>query len=110
MHDLLGLAFASVNVLLSFLGFVLVLVGIRRFKTGLIVKTLKRSIPAGILLCLFFVTEALVAIDVLPSNTPIDEVLGTMFMVGLLYVTYGFVNDWTHMDSTLKTTNSKRSG
>lgn len=101
MHDLLGLAFASVNVLLSFLGFVLVLVGIRRFKTGLIVKTLKRSIPAGLLLFLFFVTEALVAIDVLPSNTPIDDVLGTIFVVGLLYVTYGFVNDWTHMDSAL---------
>lgn len=101
MHDLLGLAFASVNVLLSFLGFVLVLVGIRRFKTGLIAKTLKRSIPAGILLFLFFVTEALVAIDVLPSNTPIDDILGTLFMVGLLYVTYGFVNDWTHLDSAL---------
>jgi branched-subunit amino acid transport protein AzlD len=101
MHDLLGLAFASANVLLSFLGFVLVLVGIRRFKTGLIVKTLKRSIPAGVFLFLFFATEALVAIDVLPSNTPIDDILGTLFMVGLLYVTYGFVNDWTHLDSTL---------
>lgn len=102
MHDPIGLAFASVNVLLSLLGFVVVLVGIKRFKTGLLVKTLKRATPVGILLFLFFVTQALVAIDGLPSNTPIDDALGTLFMVGLLYVTYGFVNDWTHMDSALK--------
>ena len=102
MHDPIGLAFASLNVLLSFLGFVLVLVGIRRFKTGLLVKTLKRAITPGILLFVFFVTEALIAIGSVPSDTPIDDILGTMFMVGLLYVTYGFVNDWTHMDSALK--------
>jgi amino acid transporter len=99
LHDLIGLVFASVNVVFSFLGFALVAVGIRRFKTGLLVKTLKRAIPAGLLLFLFFVAEALIAVDFLPSNTPIDDVLGTLFMVGLLYVTYGFVNDWTKLGS-----------
>jgi hypothetical protein len=102
MHDLTGLVFASVNVVFSFLGFVLVVVGIRRFKTGLLVKTLKRAIPAGILLFLFFAAEALIAVDFLPSSTLIDDVLGTLFMVGLLYVTYGFVNDWSKIDSNRK--------
>lgn len=45
MHDQLGLLFASVNVVFSFLGFVLVLTGIRRFKAGLIAKSLKKKEP-----------------------------------------------------------------
>jgi len=102
MHDLIGLTFASANVIISIVGFFLIFVGIRRFKTGLLVKTLKRAVPAGLLLFLYFVTVALVAIDVLPSATPIDDVLGTLFMLALLYVTYGFMNDWTRMDSSLK--------
>jgi hypothetical protein len=91
-----------VNVLLSGFGFLLILVGIRRFETGLLVRALKRGIPVGIILFLYFLTQIWIAMGLLPPDTPMEGILGTLFMVGLLYVTYGFVNDWTHADATLK--------
>ena len=90
------------NVLLSGFGFLLILVGIRRFETGLLVRALKRGIPVGIILFLYFLTQIWIAMGLLPPDTPMEGILGTLFMVGLLYVTYGFVNDWTHADATLK--------
>jgi len=48
----------------------------------------------GLLLFLYFLTESLVAVDILPSNTPIDDILGTLFMLSMIYLAYGFINDW----------------
>jgi hypothetical protein len=102
MYDPLGLLFATVNVLLSGFGFLLILIGIRRFATGLLVKALKRAIPVRILLFLYFLTQIWITMSLLPPDTPIEGILGTLFMVGLLYVAYGFVNDWTHADSSIR--------
>ena len=78
------------------------LIGIRQFKGGLLEKTLKRAIPAGTLLFLFFISEALVGLDTLTVHTYVDDVLTTLFMFGLLYVTFGFINDWTHLENVSK--------
>ena len=102
IYNLLGLTFATVNMLLSGFGFLLILVGIRRFETGLLVKALKRAIPVGILLFLYFLTQIWIAIGILPPDTPMEGILGTLFMLGLLFVAYGFVNDWTHADEMLR--------
>jgi len=99
---MLGLGLAALNVMLSGLGFLLILVGIRRFETGLLARALKRGIPVGILIFLYFLTQIWISMGLLPADTPMEGVLGTLFMIGLIYVTYGFVNDWTHADSTLK--------
>ena len=101
MHDMLGLTFAFANLLIAFIGNVFVVMGIIRFKTGLLAVTLKRAFLTGVFLFLFFLVEALMATDILPSNTSIGYVLGTLFMLSLLYVTYSFVNDWTHLESAL---------
>ena len=87
-----------VNVCLSILTMLLAIRGIRHFRTGLLVRTLKRAIPMAILLALYFSTVALIAINALPANTPIDDILGTLFMLSFLYLAYGFVHDWTHLE------------
>lgn len=102
MPDLVELSFACLNIALSLAGLVLVLIGIRRFKRGLLERTLKRAIPAGILLFLFFISEALVGLDILPVHSYVDDVLGTLFMLGLLYVAFGFINDWTRLGNDSK--------
>jgi hypothetical protein len=94
MHDPVGLLFASVNVGLSVLVLGMVAYGVSYFKSGLLVKTLRRARLLVALLFLYFLTIALTAIDVLPSNTPIDDVLGTLFMLSIIYLAYGFINDW----------------
>jgi uncharacterized membrane protein len=58
------------------------------------VKTLKRAWVPAIAIGLYFLVVALVAVDVLPSSTSIDDILGTILMLGLLYVARGFINDW----------------
>jgi hypothetical protein len=94
MHDPVGLLFASVNFGLSILVLGMIAYGVNYFKKGLLVKTLSRARIMGALLFLYFLTQALAAIDVLPSNTPIDDVLGTLFMISMIYMAYGFINDW----------------
>ena len=94
MHDLVGLLFASVNVGLSVLVLGMVAYGVNYFKSGLLVKTLRRSGLLAVLLFLYFLTQALTAMDILPSNTPIDDVLGTLFMLSFIYLAYRFINDW----------------
>jgi hypothetical protein len=97
MHDAIGLAFAMINLGLGFFSIVLVFRAVRYFKDGLLAKALKRAWIPAIAIALFFTVEALTAIDVLPSNTPIDDIIGTIFMLGLLYVTRGFINDWKEL-------------
>ena len=94
MHDVVGLLFASVNVGLSLIVLSMIAYGVRFFKKGLLVKTLNRARLVGLLLFLYFFIESLVAVDVLPSNTPIDDVLGTLLMLSMIYLAYGFINDW----------------
>ena len=94
MHDFVGLLFASVNVALSVLVLGMVVYGVKYFKSGILVRTLSRARIVGALLFLYFLTQALVAVDIIPSSTPIDDVLGTLFMLSLIYLTYGFTNDW----------------
>jgi hypothetical protein len=94
MHDLIGLTFAVINLGLGFFTIVLVFRAMQYFKTGLLMKTFKRVWIPAIAIGLFFLAELLVAADVLPSNTPIDDILGTIFMLGLLYLAHGFINDW----------------
>lgn len=98
MLDSIHVSLALVNVGLSILTLLLAIRGIRQFQTGLLVRTLKRAIPMTILLALYFSTVALVAISVLPANTIIDDILGTLFMLSFLYLAYGFVRDWTHLE------------
>ena len=102
MHDLLGLSFAVLNIGLSIVTLLFVIRGIRHFKTGLLAKSMKRALPVAILLTLFFLTEALIAIDAFPAATPIDDVLGTLFMLSFLLLAYGFVNDWMHVGEHLE--------
>ena len=94
MHDPVGLLFASANVGLSILILGIVLYGVRYFKKGLLVKTLDRAQIAAVFLFLYFLTESMVVTDVLPANTPIDDVLGTFLMFSLIYLAYGYINDW----------------
>lgn len=94
MHDFVGLLFASVNVCLSVLILGMVAYGVNYFKSGILVKTLSRARLVGALLFLYFLTQALAAVDILPSNTPVDDILGTFFMLSLIYLAYGFINDW----------------
>jgi len=94
MHDPVGLLFASVNVGLSILILGVVFYGVRYFKKGLLVKTLGRARLAGVLLFLYFLVESMTAVDILAANTPIDDVLGTLFMLSLIYMAYGYINDW----------------
>ena len=102
MHDILGLAFAITNALLAFVILCVVIWGIRYFKQGILVKTLRRAGLAAILLFFTFSADALVAVDVLPSNTDIDDALGVLFMLALLYLAYGFINDWRTLSVDVK--------
>jgi hypothetical protein len=97
LHDLIGLTFAVINLGLGFFTIILVFKAVKYFKEGIIVRSLKRAWFPAIAITLFFLTEALVAIDFLPSNTPIDDILGTIFMLGLLYVARGFIKDWKEL-------------
>lgn len=97
VHDPIGLAFAVINLGLGFFSIVLVFRAVRYFKDSLLAKALKRAWIPAIAIALFFLAEALAAIDVLPSSTPIDDILGTIFMLRLLYVTRGFINDWKEL-------------
>jgi hypothetical protein len=94
MHDLVGLVFAFVNVCLSVLILGIVAYGVNYFKSGVLAKTLSRARIVGVLLFLYFLTQALIAVDVLPSITAVDDLLGTLFMLSFIYLAYGFVNDW----------------
>src|SRR5271157_551140 len=94
MHDLIGLTFAIINLGLGFFTIALVFRAMQFFKTGLLMKTLKRAWVPAIAIGLYFLVVALVAVDVLPTSTSIDDILGTIFMLGLLYVARGFINDW----------------
>jgi hypothetical protein len=99
MHDPLGLLFASVNVGLTVLVLGMMAYGVNYFKRGLLVKTLKRACLLAVLMFLYFLTEAFVAVDIVPSNTPVDDILGTLFMLSMIYVAYGFINDWRSLAS-----------
>ena len=103
MHDPVGLLFASVNVGLSILVLGMTIYGVSYFKSGLLVKTLRRAWLLAILLFSYFLTQALVAMDLLPSETPIDDVLGTLFMLSMIYLAYGFINDWKTLQLDLST-------
>jgi hypothetical protein len=87
---------------LAFVIICVVIWGMRYFKQGILVKTLRRASLAAILLFLTFSANALVAVDLLPSNTDIDDTLGVLFMLALLYLTYGFVNDWRTLSVDVK--------
>jgi hypothetical protein len=65
-------------------------------------KTLKRAGLAAILLFLTFSADSLVAADVVPSNTDIDDIRSVRFMLALLYLAYGFVNDWRTLNVDVK--------
>jgi hypothetical protein len=94
MHDPIGLAFAFINLGLGIFTIALVFRAVRYFRSGLLVKALNRAWVPAIAIALFFLADALIAIDVLPSNTPINDILGTIFMLGFLYVAREFINDW----------------
>lgn len=98
MHDQIGLFFAYLNVLLAIGTLILVVHGIGQFKVGLLARAEKRALPVVIFLSLFFIVEALVASDILPAITSIDDVLGTLFMICVLYMAYAFVRDWTNLE------------
>lgn len=108
MHDFVGLLFAAVNVCLSVLILGIVAYGVNYFKGGVLVKTLRRARLAGALLFLYFLTQALVAMDILPSNTPVDDILGTFFMLSLIYLAYGFINDWMVLGFDLDLSTGKK--
>ena len=97
MHDAVGLLFASVNVGLSILVLGMAAYGVNYFKGGIVAKSMGRARLVAILLLLYFSTQALIAIDFLPSNTPIDDVLGTLFMISLISLAYNFTNDWKRL-------------
>jgi len=94
MQDSVGLVFASVNVCLAIVIFLVGFSGVRYFKSGLIVRNIKRTLPSTVLLFLYFLTQAFIAIDLLPATTPIDDILGTLFMLTILYSAYAMINDW----------------
>jgi hypothetical protein len=101
VHDILGLILAMLNALLVLIMSCIVVWGVRYFKQGILIKTLKRTGLAAALLFLTFSADALVAADILPSNTDIDDLLGLLFMLALLYLAYGFVNDWRKLKTDI---------
>jgi len=44
----------------------------------------------------------LIGLEILPVHTFVDDVLGTFFMLGLLYAVNGFIQDWTHLENVSK--------
>ena len=94
MYDPVGFLFASVNVGLSILVLGIVAYGMNYFKEGLLAKTLSRARPAAVLLLLYFLTRALITMGLLLSNTYVDDVLGTLLVLSMIYLAYGYVNDW----------------
>lgn len=97
MHDTVGLFFSSVNVGLSILVLGMVIYGLNYFQSGLLAKTMRRARLVAILFLLYFSTQALSAVDFLPSNSAIDDVLGTLFMLSMIYLAYNFINDWKRL-------------
>ena len=97
MHEAFGLFFSSLNVVLATIILGLDVWGIRRFTTRLVVKNLKRGLLVAIVLFLYFLAVGLIAADILPPNSPVDDVLGTMLVLSLVYVAYGYVGDWRRL-------------
>ena len=91
--------FSSLNVGLSIVVLGLVAYGVNYFKSGLLAKTIKRARLVAVLLLLYFFTQTLIAIDFLPSNTLIDDVLATLAVLSLIYLAYNFIKDWKSLDT-----------
>jgi hypothetical protein len=97
MHDPIGLAFASANVGLSILILLVSVYGVKYFKSGVVARTMKRFLPSTVVLFLYFLTQAFIAMDLLPATTVIDGILGTLFMLAVLCFIYGMINDWRNL-------------
>jgi hypothetical protein len=97
MHDPIGLAFASANVGLSVLILLVSVYGVKYFKSGVVARTMKRILPSTVLLFVYFLTQAFIATDLLPAITVTDDILGTLFMLAVLYSVYGMINDWRNL-------------
>jgi hypothetical protein len=108
MHDPVGLFYASVNVGLSILVLGMVIYGVNYFKTGLLAKTMRRARLVAVFLLLHFFTRALFATDLLPSNSPIDNILEILSMLSLVYLVYYFINDWKALQLDIPRENQQR--
>lgn len=98
MHDAFGLFFAILNVALSLISLILVTRAVKYFKEGLLARTLRRGTIVAILLCILFILNAAIATGILPAITPLDDVVGTVFILSLLYLAQGFINDWKNLE------------
>ncbi len=93
----LTLIVAITNMALAIGGLAVNLWGVHHFKSGVIIHTLRRGQVAAVFLLIHFVAVALAVMDITPY-TGIEDVSGLGFMLALAYVTYGFVNDWQHLE------------
>ncbi len=97
MEVSLSLILATANVVLSIGGLAVNLWAVHHFKSGVIIRTLRRGQIAAVLLLMHFASIALAAMGITPY-TGIEDISGFGFMLALAYVTYGFVNDWNHLE------------
>jgi hypothetical protein len=87
---------AIVNAVLSIIGLGMCVWAVHYFKSGILVKTFRRGQIAAVLLLIHFVVLAAASMRIIP-HTGIDDIFGLAFMIALIYVTYGLINDWKHL-------------
>lgn len=97
MPSAFSMMISIVNVLFAAAGLIMTVYGVCYFKSGLIAKTLKRGMLVGTLLLVHFLPTALATNGLVPF-TGIEDVTGLLFMASLVYLTYGFINDFKNLD------------
>ena len=94
MPDTISVVFSVINSVVSFLGLVTVIYGMRYFKEGLPVKSLRRGVLVTLLIFVHFMLDALGELGTVSSPPVIGHVLELAFTLALGYLAYGFIRDW----------------
>lgn len=93
MPNLTELSFALLNAGFSAAILGLVVRSLAHFRGRLLTRLLKVVFLTGAFLMLFFATEALIALEILPVHSSLDDILDTLFTLGLLYLVYGLIRE-----------------
>ncbi len=97
MPDSIALVLAALNSFLAFGGVLMTVWGQYYFKSGVLVKTLRRGTLAAVLLFLHFLLQVMESVG-LSSAGGFESVLELLFTLALAYTTYGFINDWRSLN------------
>jgi hypothetical protein len=93
----LNAAFSITDTVIMFFGMVMVLYGQYYFKEGLLVKTLQRAFVVSVIILLHFFLGMLNDLSLVVVPSAAGNFLELAFTVGLVYLTYAFVNDWRNL-------------